>query len=41
MNVYGVAALSVAHKASAGLFVLLLVILFIHKLIKTGTTSEK
>jgi phosphatidylserine synthase len=41
MNVYGVAALSVAHKASAGLFVILLVILFVHKLIKTRTTSEK
>ena len=33
MNVHGIAALSVIHKASAALFVLLLVVLFIHKLV--------
>lgn len=35
MNVHGITTLSVVHKASAGLFVLLLVIVFVHKLIKT------
>lgn len=34
MNVSGVAAISVVHKASAGLFVLLLVVLFIQKSLK-------
>ena len=33
MNVHGIVALSIVHKISAALFVLLLVILFIHKLI--------
>ena len=33
MNVHGIAALSVVHKASAVLFVLLLVVLFVHKLV--------
>lgn len=37
MNVRGVAALAVVHKASAALFVVLLVVLFVHKLI----TSKK
>lgn len=32
-NVHGIAALSIIHKAGAALFVLLLVVLFIHKLI--------
>ena len=32
MNVHGVAALSVIHKASAVLFVVLLIILLVHKL---------
>ena len=31
MNVHGVAALSVIHKASAALFMVLTVVLFIHK----------
>ncbi len=33
MNVKGIPALHIAHKAGAALFVLLLVILFVHKLI--------
>ena len=33
MNVHGIVALSIIHKISAALFVILLVILFIHKLI--------
>ena len=33
LNVYGIAALSIIHKASAALFVLLLVVLSVHKLI--------
>jgi hypothetical protein len=33
MNVHGIAVLSIIHKASAVLFVLLLVALFLHKLI--------
>ena len=33
MNVHGVAALAIVHKASAALFVVLLVVLFVHKLI--------
>ena len=33
MNVHGVVALAIAHKASAALFVILLVALFVHKLI--------
>ena len=32
MNVHGIAALSIIHKASAALFVVLLVVLFVHKL---------
>ena len=32
MNVHGIVALSIIHKASAALFVLLLAVLFIHKL---------
>ena len=32
MNVTGIAALAIAHKACAALFVLLLVVLFVHKL---------
>ena len=32
-NVRGIAALSIVHKATAGLFVLLLVVLFVQKLI--------
>lgn len=35
MNVHGIAALSILHKASAALFVVLLVVLFVHKLIKS------
>ena len=42
MNVHGIAGLSVVHKASAGLFVLLLIVLFIHKLLKMrAETIEK
>jgi hypothetical protein len=33
MKVKDIAALTIAHKASAGLFVVLLVVLFVHKLI--------
>ena len=33
MNVYGVVALAIAHKASAALFVILLAALFVQKLI--------
>lgn len=33
MNVSGVLALAVIHKVCAGLFVLLLVVLFIHKIV--------
>ena len=32
MNVRGIAVLAVVHKASAGLFVLLLAVLFVHKM---------
>ena len=35
MNVHGIPALSILHKASAALFVVLLVVLFVHKLVKT------
>ena len=33
MNVHGIAALAIAHKASAALFIVLLVVLFVQKLI--------
>ena len=33
MNVHGIAALAIVHKACAALFVVLLVVLFVHKLI--------
>ena len=33
MNVKGIAALAIVHKASAALFAALLVVLFVHKLI--------
>ena len=33
MNVHGIAALAIAHKASAAVFAVLLVALFVHKLI--------
>lgn len=39
MNVHGIAVLSVVHKASAGLFVLLLIVLFVHKLHKMRAKS--
>ena len=32
-NVHGIAALAILHKASAALFVILLLVLFVHKLI--------
>ena len=31
MNVYGIAALAIIHKVSAALFVILLLVLFVHK----------
>ena len=34
MKFHGIAALSVIHKAGAALFVLLLVVVFVHKLVK-------
>ena len=33
MKVHGIAALGIVHKAGAALFVLLLVVLFVHKLL--------
>ena len=33
MNVYGIVALAVIHKVTAALFVVLLIVLFVHKLI--------
>ena len=33
MNVHGIAALSIIHKASAALFVVLIIVLFVQKLI--------
>ena len=33
MNVHGIAALAVVHKACAALFFVLLVVLFVHKLV--------
>lgn len=35
MNVHGIAVLSILHKLSAVLFVVLLVVVFVHKLIVT------
>lgn len=35
MNVHGVAALALIHKISAALFVVALVVLFVHKMIKS------
>ena len=35
MNIHGIAALGIIHKISASLFVILLVIIFVHKLIKS------
>lgn len=37
MNYHGIAALSIIHKASAALFVVLLIALFVHKVV----TSKK
>lgn len=37
MKVHGIAALGIVHKASAALFALLLVVLFVHKLLTKGT----
>lgn len=33
MNIHGIAALAILHKLSAALFLVLLVVLFVHKLI--------
>ena len=41
MNVHGVAALSIVHKLCAALFVLLVVVLFIHKTLKMRPTTTK
>lgn len=42
MNIHGIAALAAIHKVSAGLFVLLLIVLFVHKLLKMqARTDEK
>ena len=35
LNVHGIAALALVHRVSAALFVLALVVLFVHKLIKS------
>ncbi len=35
LNFYGIAAFAILHKVSAALFILLLVVLFVHKLIAT------
>lgn len=35
MNVHGIAALALIHRAGAALFIITLVILFVHKLIKS------
>ena len=40
MNVHGIVALAVLHKVFAALFVLLLVVLFVHKLIKTKNAQN-
>lgn len=37
MKVHGIAAMGIVHKASAALFALLLVVLFVHKLLTKGT----
>jgi len=37
MNIHGIAALSIIHKACAALFIVLLVFLLIHKAIKSKT----
>ena len=33
MNIHGIAAITIAHKASAALFVILLIVLFVQKLL--------
>ena len=33
MNIHGIAAIAIAHKASAALFVILLIVLFVQKLL--------
>ena len=38
MNIHGIAALAIAHKASAALFAVLLIVLFVHKLATTKKT---
>ena len=40
-NVHGIAALTIAHKASAILFVVLVVALFVHKLIAIKTNNQE
>ena len=40
MNVHGIALIAIVHKASAALFVVLLVVLFVHKLIVTKTAKK-
>lgn len=41
MNIHGIAALAVIHKISAGLFILLLVVVFVHKLINIRARAIK
>ena len=41
MNVSGIAALAIVHKLCAALFVLLVVVLFIHKTLKMRPTTTK
>ena len=41
MNVSGIAALGIVHKLCAALFVLLVVVLFIHKTLKMRPTTTK
>ena len=40
MNVKNIVALGIVHKASAALFVVLLVVLFVHKLIVNNKTNN-
>ena len=41
MNIHGIAALPIAHKASAALFVILLIVLFVHKTLKMRVKTTK
>lgn len=39
MKIHGIEVLSIIHKASAALFVVLLIVLFVHKLVKARKTN--